>query len=333
MEEYNQEIVMEMTLAVRKVKVRSLIIKRKRIRNPEKYLHSFENGKQVRIAVKVDDIVKNIAKDIGFGDEFTLGESILPDASLSKAAFENSEGKCIVRKDLPMEKAERYWEWSWEDWGGNLHSDSTYIPYYRYVREYFKPKAFEIAIGKDEKDELWITSSALEVNPDNYDDIKLLINLFLSIFHCCEIVNENLTVPLPHTKRLDWEILRPGKHSWMDVDRSIDKIIDSNVSESKRSMFKRNIDILRQKAPDIIAIGKNGFNGYIVFNYPKLKMAILESLMPNNATYILNEDWEEVSQFTKTQVLTNSLHKARIYHYQNWENQIREYLGADSKIA
>ena len=324
---------MEMILADRKVEVINLIINRKRIQNPKRYLYEFGENEEIRVAVKVDDTTKEIMKDVGFCNELISGECVLPSVTLSKAAFENSEGKCVVRRDLPMERAERYWEWSWNDWGGNSHTDSTYIPYFRYVREYFEPKAFEMSVGIDAEGAFWIASDPITTGANNHDDIKLLVNLFLSIFKSCEIVSANLSTPIPYSKRLDWEILRPGKSGKSDIGKSIDRIIDNNVPIAKRSMFKRNIESLRQKNPDVIAVGKNGFNGYIVFNYPKLKIAVLESLMPNNATYILNENWEEVSKLTKTQVLSNSLHKDRIYHYQNWEKQIEKHLIVDSQSA
>lgn len=96
---------------------------KKRIRNVEKYLKPFDVREKVKIGVMVDDEVRTRAIMKRFSEKLQEGENVLPDAELSKVALENSEGKVIIRRDLPKEVAERYWEWSWEDFGeiGRAH--------------------------------------------------------------------------------------------------------------------------------------------------------------------------------------------------------------------
>jgi len=302
-------------------------IKRKRIRKPQRYLLAFKENEKIRVAIRIDAEIKKLAIECGFSDPLKVGETILPDANLSKSAFENVEGKCIIRKDLPMERAERYWEWSWEDWGGNHHSDSTFISYNRYVREHRLPLAIELMVTENSKNEIWVVSDVFFVNDIDYEKIKLAINLFLSIFGRCTIVDEYTNPSIQYTRKCNWEILRPGVHSKREIEEHINKMVEKKAPKGKQNLYKRNIDKLQKSSPDVIALGTKGFGGYIVFNYPDKKVAVLESLMPNNATYILNENWEEVSKYTKTQVLDNNLHRDRIFHYHNWEQRLEQYIG------
>ena len=119
-------------------------------------------------------------------------------------------------------------------------------------------------------------------------------------------------------------------HSFIEIGvntkEHIEKIINENVNKSKVNMYKRNIIKLLQTSDDTIAIGKAEFSGYIVFMYSKKDFVILESLMPNNATYILNKNWEEVSKMTKKQVIDGKFYKKRIYHYSDWQERINEYI-------
>lgn len=298
-------------------------IKKIRIRNVKKYLIEFKENEGLRVGIRIKNENKEKVIKMGFDPALTVGEVIVPNSDISKSSYENSEGKCIIRKDLPKENAERYWEWSWEDFGHNTYTDFKYIPYQRYQREYIPPRALEFTILEDKDKNKWVVSNVIKNNEKNYDDIKLLINILLSIFGECEIINLNLEQPIKTIRSVKWEILRPGKQT----KEMLRNIIKERVSKNREGMYIRNIEKLINSSDEDIAVGTQEFKGYIVFICGKY--AILESLMPNNATYILEKDWEEISQLTKTEVLSNKLHVDRIYHYLNWKEKIQKYLKRD----
>lgn len=300
-------------------------IKKRRIRNPKRYLLEFKENEELRIGIKIENDNEEMVVKMGFDPDFIVGEVVIPNSDISKSAYENSEGKCIIRKDLPKETAERYWEWSWEDFGHNTHTDFRYIPYERYQREYVPPRALEFMILEDKEKNKWVVSNIMRNNVENYDDIKLLINILLSIFNECETININMEQPIKTVRSVKWEILRPGKQT----KNILRNIVKERVSKNREGMYIRNIEKLIDCSDENIAVGTQEFKGYIVFICGKY--AILESLMPNNATYILDKNWEEVSKLTKTEVLNNELHIDRIYHYLNWEEKINKYLKVDEK--
>ena len=99
-----------------------------------------------------------------------------------------------------------------------------------------------------------------------------------------------------------------------------------------RELEQKDARLMLEWMHDSSVVGKlrNNFSQFIwIITYLTSKYAILESLMPNNATYILEKDWEEISQLTKTEVLSNKLHVDRIYHYLNWKEKIQKYLKRD----
>ncbi|MDM8914292.1 hypothetical protein P2P95_21895, partial [Escherichia coli] len=53
---------------------------------------------------------------------------------------------------------------------------------------------------------------------------------------------------------------------------------------------------------------------------------VLESSQCNNATYILNNNWQQLSQLTKAEILDGNLHHARVIHRVNWAAEILKYL-------
>ena len=56
------------------------------------------------------------------------------------------------------------------------------------------------------------------------------------------------------------------------------------------------------------------------------KLYLLESVYFGNATYILGEQWEEISKLTKAEVLNENLYKSRIIHQADWHKQIHKLL-------
>lgn len=301
------------------------MIKKKNIRNVKKYLCQFEDGQEIRIAMKKSQVIDSYIEKIGFSIPLTVGETLLPDAKLNRYCMINSEGKVIIQRHLPQEKAERYWEWSWKDFGGNEHWDFKYIPYMRYPREFQTPEAIELLIVADDNNCVWISTEPIKNIPQNYERIKLAVNLYLSLFGQCEIVN--IKMEAIKTRTLSWEVLKPGEKLPKEkILEKLDKVINERVSDSKKNMFRANFTKLLESNPSVIAIGEKSFYGYVVFEYLNKNIAILESMMPNNATYILGKDWESISQYTKSDVLSKNLHIDRLYHYGDWLNKIKKYI-------
>ena len=126
-------------------------------------------------------------------------------------------------------------------------------------------------------------------------------------------------------KRLDWDILPPGKYPWEKVKSTIEDITQKS-NRTQTEMMLRNCKTIIDMAPEFVAYGKSGYRGYVVFGFPKVQLYILESIFPNNATYVFNSDWEKLSQMTKAEILSNDLHEARIIHSANWEKSFKTLM-------
>lgn len=104
-------------------------------------------------------------------------------------------------------------------------------------------------------------------------------------------------------------------------------------AEAEEWMLKidwiRNCNLINECNPDFIAYGRSGFRGYIVFGFCKKNLFILESIFPNNATYIFESDWEGLSKLTKSEILNHNLQKGRLIHNANWPTEFEKYMNAD----
>lgn len=305
-----------------------MIINKHRIRSLAAFTKELNQGQTIIICVKVSDIELDKAVNIGFTPTLNLGDSILPKAIGNITKF-NAEGKEIPQKDKPKETHYRQQEWTWKEFRGRYSfeekSKIVDIPYERYPREYISPPAVELMIATNTISEKFIISDPIEFSLDNQLIIHI-VNLFLEIFGHCEVRSENLdSIIKAPLRRLNWNILPPGKKPWGDLKALIGQTTNSLTSGNKVVVEKR-LEFINSYKPDFIALGQAGFSGYFIFGFPKKNLYILESIKTNNATYIIENNWKVLSGLTKAEILENNLHKGRVIHRESWFNQITRFL-------
>ena len=197
-------------------------------------------------------------------------------------------------------------------------------PYYRYPRQHIDGYEYELTVSEKAGTKLIVLASDITYTDDNHDRLVSAINIFLEIFGYVEVYDENLDIILSPTevRRLNWVILPKG-------EKISEGQLKDVLSKSKRI---RPVEILRQERisafkPDIRAIGKGGFTGYVIYVFGTKGIAVLESVRYGNASYILSSDnWEELSKMTKQQLLAKSLVRQREIHTKSWFDRIKKIL-------
>jgi hypothetical protein len=303
-------------------------INQKRIRNLERHLPAtFQNR---RINIGLTNLQRFGAKlnVIGFTTDLSIGETVLPSVVGPVTRF-NAEGKNIVRRDLPKETVYRQIEWHWTERHGDREveqSDFRYVPYERYPRDFVPPPSVELQIAADSEGNKLLVAGAFDYDTANYQAIAHSINVLLEIFGECEILTEDLQPIAPlAARRLNWEILPPGKQPWERVKKSVAPIIE-RAKKGNQGVILRRLEFMHLAVPELIAQGRGGFSGYIIFGFPRKNLYVLESLYYGNATYVFRENWEKLSQLTKAEILSGNLQTARIVHQPGWEKEVRHLL-------
>lgn len=303
-------------------------INQKRIRNLERHLpETFQNR---RINIGLTDLQKFDAKliAIGFTTDLNIGETVLPSVVGPVTRF-NAEGKNIIRRDLPKETVYRQIEWHWTERHGDREveqSDFRYVHYERYPRDFVPPPSVELQIVADSQDNKLLAAGAFDYAAMNHQAIIHSINVVLEIFGECEILTENLQPIAPlAARRLNWEILPSGKHPWERIKKSVAPIVE-RAKKGNQGVILRRLEFMHRALPELRAQGRGGFNGYIVFGFPRKNLFVLESLYYGNATYVFRENWESLSQLTKAEILSGNLQAARIIHQPGWEKEVRRLL-------
>ena len=307
-----------------------MIITGKRKRTLDKRFQALAEGTTITPGIPLNEDTKNKLLAIGFPDKPKLGDTVLPEISFGPVTRYNAIGKTIIHRDQPMETAYRQVEWHWRQWAGygstEEHSKIVDVPYERYPRSLDPPPGIELSIRKDKEGKYFIVAPALELNKKNTKELIHEINIFLEIFGYCQIFTEALRNLVPvKIVRLNWRILPPGRWPWDKVKNEVKPII-KKTSPQNQIVITHRLQAITKYNPEFVAIGMAGFTGYLIFGFPKKNLYVLEAVYTGNATYVFEDDWEELSRLTKAEIITGKLQKDRIIHREGWNSRIEDIL-------
>lgn len=183
-----------------------------------------------------------------------------------------------------------------------------------------------MSIAKNSNGQKYIVAPECKISFQKPETLLHSINIFLELFGRCEILLENLDgYTIKNLKRLNWKVLPPGKWPWEKIEKEVKSLIEK-VSEQKQIVIKYRLKTITEFSPEFVAIGQAGFSGYLICGFPEKNLYVLESLFLGNATYIFQENWEELSKLTKAEILNENLQKDRIIHRKHWRSHIHNLL-------
>lgn len=304
-----------------------MLIQGKRIHKLARHLPPSAINSTLIVGVRDVQRFQKKLEQAGFKD-LEEGESVLPSISFGARSRFNADGSDELQKHLPKEEVCWMREWRWKEWRGKNEpeevSDFRDQCRERYPRKHIAAPCIYLTIVKNSQGEKLVISPTCVYDPDSPSLLLHTINLFLEIFGECEIFQENLAallnVPI---HRKNWKILPPGIYPWNRIRQELEEIVRQAPRGNQNLIWDRLQHICLNN-PSFLAIGEGGFRGYFVLAFPDKNLFVMESLACNNATYILDDNWEKLSKLTKAEILNASLHKARLIHRRGWHQLIHQ---------
>lgn len=260
--------------------------------------------------------------ELGFSSPPLVGERVLPPANKGPSSKKNADGYEIVHRDRPKETAFRQMEWSWKEFRGRYDfeekTDIVDVPYQRYPRTTIAPYAIELETRVNSAGHVVLVSGPFLQSEADMERATNTARMFVEQFGECEVLTERLE-PLAATqiRHLNWEVLPPGKNPWASAQPALKQAI-SRAEAGNQPVIRARFEAVGSHEPEFVAIGKRGFEGYLIFGFPAKQLFVLECLEVNNATYILGDDWETISFMSKAEILSAERHKYRLIHRKNW---------------
>ena len=290
-----------------------MIIK-KCIRNPRRYLYALHHGDKFYVAATLSDEDILRLRRYGISPDKTARIPV-PHRSATQL---NAEGKWILLRDLPKKIRQFVHAYHLVDWHGNDHYGTCIQERWCYQRELIPPTelAFVIENGV-------LYSPLLKNSEEDMECIKIAMNVMLEMVGHCEIRTADKAPALPPVRQeeVPWEILRAGTRDRTDWEEYVNRTVDRKPKAQQVEICRRH-EHLMEMGPEFCVLGAQNFFGYVVYGFPALNLFIFESNGINNATYAFRGDWEAASMLTKMEVLSGGLQEARIYHTEQWHENI-----------
>ena len=307
-------------------------IQKKRIYSLQNNLPTSLKNKYFIPGIVLNQDESSMLLNLGFTEKLEVGESLLPRIVGPITKF-NAEGKEIPDKTKDKETKYRIIEWCWNQWkkGGGTEEvcDFRLVPYQRWQRIQIMPPSIQLVISKKEAGKIYVTTDKAKFSEQDETDAINKINLLLEVFGECEILDENSVPLVAVSKTLNWRILPPGKRPWSELQKYLKTFTDSIKDKRYLPVLETRLSDVNNLQPEFTAVGNQGFNGYLVFGFPKKNIYILESMFYGNAIYVFNKKWEEFSKMTKAEILKNNFQVERITHNgekTNWIKRLADLI-------
>lgn len=261
-------------------------------------------------------------------DKLTIPKSALPPAESGKHSKWNIEGRTIKHTDLEKEPFSTDFDSpNFGDWSKGSHTVSW--TRWRYPTEFISPPytAINIEAPPTEKPQkaYAIKFELDEVFDKNQVDFeeKLLcgINLLQENIGSCDVQAAGATLSDYLEKlHVEWEILPPGTR-----EEIVERVIKGRkVNDSEKEDLGDRYDFLMSLSPKELIFGSSGFARYFGAKISD-DLVVFENISYGNAIYIMFENWKELSQRSRTELLSGHFGNnfERIKHTKNWKSRTR----------
>jgi hypothetical protein len=255
-------------------------------------------------------------------------KAVIPPDTGGKYSYRNVNGEEIVRKDLPKET--HYNSVESPNWGDSYNGTHTVdLPYEKYPRDFIGPRLTQIKIstakpasGQSTYMIVFEVDRVLNQKKKDFDnDLLICLNLLQENVGFCGVQGSDATLAdYLQTLTVSWEVLPPGTR-----EEAVARIFRGRIPSAKeKADVEERYDFLMSLQPAKLVYGTSGLQRYFG-GLLKDDLVVFENIQYGNAIYIMFEDWKELSQRTRTELLSGryGTNFERIMHASGWKGQVR----------
>lgn len=290
-------------------------------------------------------VVKNI--DISEGElshlDITMDESglhyqqeVLPAASQGKFSDRNTNGWVETRDDWPKERYTVSLEAP--NWNGS-GTHTVLQSRARFPKLHHAPRFSTIRIacadpspGRDTYSLKCEVSDVLDPNAHDFDEHLLAcINLLQENVGISGVAKPNATfADYARSLRVTWEVLPPGTK-----EEAVQRIFGARAPTAvQRARMEDRYNFLMSFKPQAMIYGRSGFQRYFGAQLQD-DVVLFENVEHGNAVYVMFEDWENLSQKSRLELLSGRYGQGfeRVVHTGDWKARTRGIVKMRRHIA
>ncbi len=245
-------------------------------------------------------------------------------------AKRNLDGWQEKRKDLPKEMREiSSWAPSWN--GGGYHLVSRSIEAWPVEHHPARMLTLSAKIVEPLKDGA-IVRFRIDQPLDRADSAfaeNLQFNLRLlrevvghAQIYCADISDSEFA----NLQSVEWELIPPGT-----AERVLAQLARNRTATAEQlEIASARLKVLERLDHDGFIVGHGKFARYFGAKFGE-KLLVLENLEYGNALYVFEENWKELTQLSRTELIKRRDPKVhRLPHLPGWQSAIRKLLRASS---
>lgn len=251
-----------------------------------------------------------------------------PPPSLGVYARRNLDGWQAKRKDLPKESRDvSSWAPSWNS--GSHHLVSRTIAAYPVDHHPARLLTILATVVEDLVDGGLVrfrVEQPLEREAEGFAaNLQFNLCLLREAVGEAHVFDADLSgQDFARIQRVDWELLPPGS-----ADRVLGHLACQHSADAELlKVAGERIRVLDRLGHDGYIVGKGKFARYFGAKFGD-RLVALESLEYGNALYLFEEDWEQLTQLSRTELTRRrdpSVH--RVPHLPGWQSAIRKLVRA-----
>lgn len=254
------------------------------------------------------------------------GDPVLLPPSSGAFARRNLDGWDEKRTDLPKEIRDvSTWAPSWNS--GSYHLVSREIEAYPVERHSAKMLTISATVLEHLVDSALVRfrvdQPLLREDPDFAADLRFNLRLLREAVGEAHVFDADLSDDdFARIQHVDWELLPPGS-----TDRVLEHLASRRpVHPEKLKVASERLQVLDRLGHNGLIVGKGKFTRYFGARFGD-RLVALESLEYGNALYLFEEDWEQLTQLSRTELIKRrdaSVH--RVPHLPGWQSAIRKLV-------
>lgn len=294
------------------------------------------NSQHVKVAAIVNasraDISRNVFRKFGItlnDGTVQMPDLIAPNRLEGLYARRNRNGLIWVLKNLP--KVKKTYSWETPNFGDpDKGYHTTYMDRDVYQRRFEPPRDWDInlSVVSEITDRICFKATINTVldkqDPDFRDDLFFAVNLLQEQFRDCHVFDANLSdEELARITSVGWEIFPPGT-----LDNVIHTVTDRmhTPTESRKHTIQQRTQALDRLHPSEYIVGQGMNSRYFGAKFGD-NIVAFENADYGNALYILFDNWQEISQMSRIDILKrHERDYIRIIHKDGWEEKLREAI-------
>jgi len=282
---------------------------------------SIRNGALAHLQIQLD------------ADGLHVAGRVLPRAAQGKYSARNIAGYEVVRRDLPKETHYNVVDApDWGDWSNGTHD--VLLPYEKYPRDFYAPRELELCLycadTSAARSSFVIAARVDEVFNQGAPDFetRLLenLNLLQENLGGCGVEAADFSIEdYGRTLQLSWEILPPGS-----LDEAIERLFRGRrPTQQERKAAEGRYEFFESLNPLKLIVGSCGFRRYFGALLED-NLVVFENVEYGNAVYLMYDNWEELSQLSRLELLSGRLGDEfdRVIHREGWQAEVRRLVEA-----